>query len=226
MIKKWQVSLALVMIVLGVFLSSQFHTQQTITRELKYQKKEDLMALAMNLREKNLELMREEADLKNQLELLEKSANENSTLRQSIQAEIQKLDIALGLLPVQGQGITIIFPDSDPGVNNLVLLINELWNTGAEAIAVNDTRITDRTRFGIDRDTGLTTIDGQVISAPLIIKAIGPDTMYSGINLNGGILDKLKIYYSIKVEVKQADKIYIPAATTPPTLKFARPVKQ
>ncbi|MDD2569159.1 MAG: DUF881 domain-containing protein, partial [Clostridia bacterium] len=99
---------------------------------------------------------------------------------------------------------------------DLVDIINELRVTGAEAIAVNDVRITSYTSIGEGVDANnnaIITINGSRLLTPVVIKAIGkPATLQEGLTFPGGIIDNLNTLYNIYPTIKQSEKLTIPAA--------------
>lgn len=210
MVKKWQISLAIAMMLLGILLSMQFKTRQTIVNDLKQQKTEDLQTTAANINSKNLDLVRQQAELKSQLENLRKNANEGQTLYQSLINDMDKMNIVLGTAPVKGSGIRItldvnVIPESIP------LIINDLWNSGAEAVAVNGTRVNYNTRFSEDK-YGLATINGNNIETPLVIEAIGPpESMATSVAIPGRELDTYKTRLDTPADIKQVDQLSLPA---------------
>lgn len=210
MVKKWQISLAIAMMLLGILLSMQFKTRQNIVNDLKQQKTEDLQTTAANINSKNLDLVRQQADLKSQLENLRKNENEGQTLYQSFVSDMDKMNIVLGTAPVKGSGIRItldvnVIPDSLP------LIVNDLWNSGAEAIAVNGIRVNNNTQFSKDK-YDLPTINGNNIETPLIIEAIGPpDNMATSVAIPGRELDTYKTQFKTPADIKQVDQLSLPA---------------
>lgn len=220
MIKKWQISFAIILMLLGILFSFQFRTQQNILSDLKEQKTEDLLVMVDNLDSKNSELIRQQTELKLQLDILKKSSNEGQLLAQSLNKDMSNMDIALGIKPVTGNGIIItidyyIDPDQLPSI------INDLWNSGAEAISVNDIRINYKSTFSNDKN-GLATINNITLAAPLIIKAIGPpDKMARSTNMPGRDLNWINVWVG-PVDIKQVDTIELKAVDKPPTFNVAK----
>ena len=93
-------------------------------------------------------------------------------------------------------------------------IINELKVSGAEAICVNDQRVSNRTKFAQGVSTGkefVITMDGQKLETPVVISAIGnPATLETGLTFPGGIVDNLK-HNGITPLVVQMENIVIPA---------------
>ena len=136
--------------------------------------------------EKDLEKVRKESASSNQTDKdMEKRIKENSKI--------------LGLTEVTGDGLTITI-DDNRSISNFVLnqnisdfivheqdilyIVNELWNSGADAISINGHRIVSTT--AILCDGNIVRINGEKTGAPLTIKAIGyPEGMYGALTRPG-----------------------------------------
>lgn len=146
--------------------------------------------------------------------------------------ELEQINAIGGLTNLKGEGITITLEDAeilDPNLlaedqivhdTDILKVVNELRASGSEAISINEQRIINTTAI---RCVGPTILVNDVkIGAPFVIKAIGnSDTLYSGMNLTGGILSVLK-NYNIKVEIKQNTEIQIPKYEGAVILKYAK----
>ena len=90
---------------------------------------------------------------------------------------------------------------------NLVAIINELKSAGAEAISINNKRITSST--AITCAGNVIQINGEKVGSPFIIKAIGSkDLLYGELNKNGGTLYKLK-KYGVLTDIKKMENVEI-----------------
>jgi len=140
------------------------------------------------------------------------------------QEKIELYETFLGMTDVKGQGVIISVSDND-GYNkqnsfasinasnylvhdgNLVAIVNELKAAGAEAISINDKRITDKT--AITCAGNVIQVNGEKVGSPFVIKAIGQkDLLYGEITKNGGTIYKLK-KYGVITEIKKNDNIEI-----------------
>ena len=128
----------------------------------------------------------------------------------------------LGLTEVTGPGFIINLDDnrqinssevlnvSDYLVHegDLTYIINELFNAGADAIAINDQRITSKT--SILCDGNIIRINGEMVSVPITIKAIGyPERLDYALNRPGGYLEILA-NAGVQVYVQKSDKVTLP----------------
>lgn len=136
-------------------------------------------------------------DLEKKEEELERarqeSTKENSRLTE-LQKELEEANTLLGLTEIHGSGIVLTLKDNE-GLSmkeagndlssalihdeDLRQILNELKNTGAEAISVNGQRIVSTT--AINCSGAIITINGVKVNSPFEIKAIGNIASLSGI---------------------------------------------
>lgn len=150
--------------------------------------------------------------------------------------ELQKYKMLMGLVELEGPGITMRLDDStlrsatnDPEeIESLILhdydlqrVVNELRVAGAEAISLNGQRIVERTAI---RCVGpVAHVNNVPIGTPYQITAIGdPQVLRSGLTIRGGIVDWLKTL-GFPVDLKALPKVRVPAYTGPVELRHASP---
>ena len=90
---------------------------------------------------------------------------------------------------------------------DVLSVINELKNAGAEAISINDQRLVSTS--AIVCDGNVIQINGQKIGAPFEIKAIGLSEQLAALSRPGGYLSILQDY-GIGTEVVKSKNITIP----------------
>lgn len=203
-------------------ISQNYEENQLRAEVLKYKEKYDNKFKELENAEKNLEKEREKATSNN--EELEK-----------IEENIKKGNKVLGLTEVTGPGVTITLNDSQ-NLNNVLnisdalvhdvdvlAVINELKNAGAEAISINDQRLVPTT--GITCGGNIIDINDEKVGAPFTIKAIGLPEQLAALERPGGYLNLLKEKYSIVAELKREKSITIPKYTGVINFKFAQNVK-
>jgi uncharacterized protein YlxW (UPF0749 family) len=108
----------------------------------------------------------------------------------------------LGKVKVKGQGVSVQLSDGayDPhedNINNYLVpehhvfkVVNELYISGASAIAINGQRLTSHSY--IICNGPVITVDGIQHPAPFVITAIGdPEVLTAALNLTGGVKDQL-----------------------------------
>lgn len=162
-----------------------------------------------------------------QLHELEKNAGDTAQdIAPELRDQLTEYKIMAGLLPVKGPGVSFTVSDSTKDVPNgtdpafyiahdldLRMLVNELFAAGAEAISINDQRITTTT--GIICIGPTVMINGQRVTAPFEFNVIGnPQILTASLEIKGGVIDVLSNpengrYLSISPR-KQSPAITIP----------------
>ena len=167
-------------------------------------------------------LYKELEDKEKQLEQVRLSAatkNQNDTENEM---EIKNNQTLLGLTEVSGQGF-IIQLDENREINSeevlnisdylvheedLLYIINELFNSGADAISINDQRIVSTT--SVLCDGNIIRINGKMVGVPITIKAIGfSKRMEFALTRPGGYL-QMMADGGVKVTVQTSDEVTIP----------------
>ncbi|MGB9886130.1 MAG: DUF881 domain-containing protein [Moorellales bacterium] len=223
---RWQLLLAVVMFFLGLMLSVQFKAQQALSTALEYQSTETLVAMWKDLNAKKELLQKELEQLQTQETSLGQQSFAGKNAKEELQRELVKLKTATGLVAVSGPGITVTLSGDSPVIAlDLVDLINELWASGAEAIAVNGHRINALSAVGETRvgDEYFLTLDGRRLFYPIVIQALGdPDTLEKGLTFPGGLIDNFNTLYAIYPRIEKHERLQLPPA---PVInwRYARP---
>jgi uncharacterized protein YlxW (UPF0749 family) len=205
---------SVVALLLGLLAATQFRSQDVYSRSLQLETPSSLTTVIANLSERNNELRNEIFDLRRDLEDAQSSvASGKGTLSEG-ERQVARLRVFAAQSPVSGPGIAIRIEGSfdERAMSDLV---NELRNAGAEAIAVNDTRIGPRTYFSATVDRSLA-IDGRPMRGPWTVRAIGaPDVVYVAMTRTGGIIGQFElIYRNSRFVVSKETTLALPALTT------------
>lgn len=191
-------------------------------------KENELRDAVLKAKEKYDNLYEELERMEEQLEIERTNATQNNTELEQLENEIKQGNKILGLSEVTGYGITITANDnqkislnswmSDPNWllvhdTDLINIVNELRNAGAEAISINDQRILTTT--AIECDGNVVRINGEKVAAPFEIKAIGLPEALASIDRFGGYTNYLREerFLDVKVEPANKEKITIPKYT-------------
>ena len=99
------------------------------------------------------------------------------------------------LVDVYGEGVVVTLSDNEQQkikASDLIVLINELKYGGAEAISINDIRITNDTEIAFIDNSYIIIGSEQRISSPYVVKAIGNITYLSSVLSlkDSGFIDK------------------------------------
>ena len=115
-----------------------------------------------------------------------------------VDTELQQVNISLGKTDLEGKGIEVVIRETNNEdvskitADDLIIIVNALRLSGAEAISINDERILNMTDI-VEINQAYIKINGQRILAPYVIKAIGDQSyLESGLIGNGGYVDEMK----------------------------------
>lgn len=223
--KSLHISVSIVLVILGIIIALQFKTQQEIFNSLDMQDPEDLAAMLKSMEVKREQLDEALAQLEQQQADIARQAAAGKSLVQSVIDDLERLKLVSGLVPVKGPGISITITEDNPILYlDLVDLVNELWASGAEAIAINDHRIIATTPITSEHSesTSYLAVNGERLLFPIIIKAIGdPHTLEKGLTFSGGLLENLQTLYSIYPQLQQKEELILPAVKKTPSFSFA-----
>lgn len=172
------------------------------------------------------------ATTRNQINSLQAAALSQQS-QGGLTAELTKLELAAGTVPVIGPGLVLTIDDAetktepgDPGVNprsatgpdqgkviatDLQIIVNGLWEAGAEAISINGHRLTSRAAIRSAGEAIL--VDYRPLSRPYVIKAIG-DRGALGVefadNSGGSYLQSLTNNYKVRSNIQSRESVFVP----------------
>ena len=191
-------------------------------------KENELRDAVLKAKEKYDNLYEELERMESQLETERTNSTQNNTELIELENTIKQGNKILGLSEVTGHGLIITVDDNDKISLNewlfdpnylivhdtdLINIVNELKNAGAEAISINEQRIV--TTSAIECDGNVIKINGVKLGAPFEIKAIGfPETLIN-IDRFGGYTQYLSEERFVNVSIQKWDKekITIPKYT-------------
>ncbi|MFQ5875294.1 MAG: DUF881 domain-containing protein [Dehalococcoidia bacterium] len=201
-----RLSLTVVCLLLGVLLVAQFRTQRGITTALLAASSTDQALIINNLVESNTELREEVEALRSQL--LRYQEADGQGVLQTLVNELNRIKIVNGLIEVSGPGVQVCI-DGRISVLDMQDMVNELRNTGAEAMAVNGQRLIVSSVIASD-DRGMI-VNGVRISEPYIFQVIGhQETMAGALTRKGGLIALLEARYEgLDITVSKRDKIIL-----------------
>ncbi len=112
---------------------------------------------------------------------LEESRSQVVADQRETNARLRRLQVATGYVPVTGPGVRIVLDDAPGGDvtqvvrdEDLALLVDGLWSAGAEAISINDQRLTALSAI---RNVGPAVhVNSRPVNPPYTVQAIG-DTL-------------------------------------------------
>ncbi len=150
---KWIPTLTAMCLLLGVFLSWEFQLQATIKEATADQRVETMVSLITNLESENAALETQLATVRQETDTIIMNSSSSETQLAEQQHRLTQLQIRTGLTALEGPGVTVTLDDNkniligdDPNryvihYENLLFVVNDLRNAGAEAISINGQRI-------------------------------------------------------------------------------------
>lgn len=170
-------------------------------------------------------------ELEKKLEVARADSTNNNEQAQENQEELKKINTYLGLTDVVGEGLIITIKDNSTGNiitasndiihdTDLMEIVNELKNSGAEAISINGQRIVQTT--AINCVGSVVQINGEKVGSPFEIRAIGSQSLLLQVDRPGSYLYYMKNNSMIPYEIKKSDSVEIPKYTGVLTTKLLR----
>lgn len=133
----------------------------------------------------------------------------------------RNLQILTGQVPVTGPGMVVTVVGGNVTVDSMLDTIEELRTAGAEAIAINNTRLT-ASSFIQAAATGLL-VDGTVMSGPYTLRVIGDPTLLSAAMVFAeGPKAQLEAN-GAAVNIQTSDKVQIMAVASAGSTQFIQP---
>jgi uncharacterized protein YlxW (UPF0749 family) len=217
-----QISLFAVALLIGILLVGQLRSQARPT-EISSLPAQELSQLVDTLSERNRGDSLALADLRETLREYGVVGSQGQSALDVSREDLRRITAFGGLAAVEGQGIVL---DVQGALDSIALndLLNELRNAGAEALAVDEVRITHRS-VAVQGPTSLL-IDGVEIGSSFQLRAIGsPDGLLSTIERPGGIIAQLQQFIDASIVARQSDQIALPATLDSLEPQVAQPVE-
>lgn len=217
-----QFSLFVVAGIIGVLLVGQLRSQAPAI-ELSSLSAQELSQLIETVSSRNVELSDALADLREQIRSYELAQVQGQSTLDLTESELERIAAFAGLRAVEGQGVilTVAGPFDATAVNDLIY---ELRGAGADAIAVDDIRITASSVATLG--TGVIEIDGVALGPTIEIRAIGsPDGLESTLLRPGGLLTLLEQSIDAQFQIERRTDLELPATRRDLAPQAARPVE-
>jgi|YelNatPaOPRAMG01_1025707.scaffolds.fasta_scaffold161519_2 uncharacterized protein YlxW (UPF0749 family) len=215
-----RLGLTVVCFLLGVGLVAQLRARRGQTQPTSVLSA-DQSALLGSLVVTNAELRAEVQKLESEIQTYRQA--QERTVPQMME-DLERMRLVNGTVGVVGGGVEVRL-SSKVDVYSLQDIVNEVRNTGAEAISLNGIRLTIRTSLAGDDRT--ITVDGHPIEPPYVLQAIGdPNTMATALKRPGGQLQQTQASYpGLEVTVKTMARLVLPPVRDRKTFVLAQPVQ-
>ncbi|HZP96057.1 MAG TPA: DUF881 domain-containing protein [Candidatus Limnocylindria bacterium] len=221
----------------GLLVSLQWRTQQERSA-LTVRYNAPLLDAANSLQNEQNSLKAQLADLRAQLDEIQRGAASQSTASRDLQARIDELRGASGLTERTGDGVVVTLDDArstSPGQaanvdksichsTDLTDIINAAWRGGAQAIAVNEERIVGSSSVYCVGSTIM--VNGRLMSPPFSVVVIGPQNdllaAYDDPNELRDIKQRRDVY-GLGFRVARATSLKVPAYGGALNIRYAEP---
>ncbi len=231
----WVIPVSILGVVLGIMFTSAWVTQQNRPTRLGLTdpSQEQRIALGpIDLQQKNAQLAQEVARLRDEKTRLENSVATQTGSSKLLNQELQAAKEFACLTDVEGPGVVVTLRDSQKPVTEYVQdqiihdgdvlrVVNELWNAGANAISVNNNRVAPTTAIRCVGSTIL--VNNTPVASPIAVRAIGdPATLLGALNLPGGVLSEIRSTDPAMVQIDTVSEMTISAFTGSTQMKFSK----
>ncbi len=203
----------------GIIIQVNTTKKNTISSNVRISNS-DLRDEVLEWKEKYERVYAEFQKSENQLEeIRQQVAKGNNTFTEEEQ-ELKSINALLGLTDLTGEGIVVTVADNNNAnikdenlfeelVHNLDIIgiVNELKNSGAEAISINGQRVLSTT--AIDCAGAVITVNGEKINSPFVISAIGNKDLLNGITRPGSYIGFME-EGGVIVKIEKSDEVKIP----------------
>lgn len=216
--------LSLVCLVLGFMIAYSYQSTKTENEQSKitdkqWQRDLHLRNQLIEQEKLNRELQKELNQKQQQVLEIEKELSKEAQVFYNLAEDTEKYRMFLGKVKVKGSGVEVTLADGDydpkeKNINNYLVheqhvfkVINELYISGAAAIAINGQRLSNHSY--IECTGPVITVDGVQHPAPFVISAIGDqDVLTAALNLTGGIKDQL-VNDNITVKIEEKESVVL-----------------
>ncbi len=217
-----QLSLAFIALIIGLALVAQFRSQVRPT-ELTSLPVAELSTRIQTLSEGNAQLRVALGDQRDLLAEYQAAGAVGTSALDVSREELRRIRAYSGLAPVEGQGI-VVRVSGDLDTIALNDLLNELRNAGAEALAVNGTRIVAATV--VAQSASALEVDGTPLDRTFTLTVIGdPDGLVAALQRPGGIVTQLEQFVRATITVSPTDALRLPATDRDLVPEAATPVE-
>jgi uncharacterized protein YlxW (UPF0749 family) len=170
-------------------------------------------------------------------ELQRSAATDSQEVRRALEA-LDRLRTTAGIGPMAGPGLVVVLEDSSQAPRSAAeeadlliqdvdvqLVVNAMWEAGAEAVSVNGQRVVSTT--AIRRAGGSILVNYRAVDSPYRVAAIGnPDALRDGLE-DAGVARQYEVWhevYGLGFSVQVSSRIVAPALAATPDVRWARPM--
>lgn len=209
------ITVTIVCFALALVMSMQFKiVNETDITSIENMREAELRTELANWKSKYEDTNQKYEEVAKKIEEYKQNKQSNEKTEDLFDDELAQVNLLLGKTDVQGEGIEVTLRETDNeeiariNADDLLVIVNALKMSGAEAISINDQRIMNMTDI-VDINGSFIKINSQRILAPYIIKAIGNQSyLESALVGNGGHVDEMK-KIGQDVSINKSNKVKI-----------------
>jgi uncharacterized protein YlxW (UPF0749 family) len=234
-VSTWQATLFVALLVLGFLVAAQVRSE---TPRVRYttQERAPLIETALGLQAQQDVLQERILELRGGITDAERGSQGSSGAMRALNDDLLAARVAAGLVALEGSGLVLQVEDSlepvPPGGSapdylvsgrDIRTLVEELWLAGAEALAVNDERITPATAI-IDIG-GSILVNSAYLAPPYQVEALGPSDLYERLSASAGFRDFVAARahaFGIRLSFAEPSDLVVPAYAGNVTLRYGR----
>jgi uncharacterized protein YlxW (UPF0749 family) len=231
------VGISLVLLVFGFLVATGFVQERLRERELP-QRRRELTGLVQQRQETIRTLSQQVEDLSGRFSEVQVGAARNSRQLRALVRRTESFRPGAGVRALRGPGVIVQLSDSErlPVTRedvsdfriqdvDLQLVVNALWQAGAEGVSVNEHRVAAST--AIRAAGSVILVNYAAVSSPYRVAVLGnPDALKRRLEASE-IARRLDVWtqvYGLGFSVQRAADLRLPALSGFPELQWAAPV--
>jgi len=159
---------------------------------------------------------------------------DGEAVKEEIDKELEENNMALGKVAVEGEGVVITLSDADSSLftntfedqfklvhnTDMIQVLNDLKNGGAEAISINGLRIIGSTEVYCSGP--FLEVNGTKIAAPFSIKAIGNSQVIYDYMMSDENYLKSLMLRKLNVSISKSSDVEIPAVSVTESAEYLK----
>jgi uncharacterized protein YlxW (UPF0749 family) len=236
-IPSWQLTLGAALLVLGFLIAAQLAAEGPRVRYTT-QERSPLVETALGLQAQQDDLKSRIVALRGQIQDVEQQGAGAADVVRDLNDRLEESRIAAGLIPLTGTGIVLRLEDSSqpvaPGGNESDYLVSAadlravvalLWQSGAEAIAINAERVVGSTAI-VDIG-GSMLVNAAYVAGPYQVTALGPKDLFTRLSVQPGWAELVRTRsgsFGVGIAWAEPESVDIPAFAGSVNLRESRAV--
>ena len=230
-------TLVIICFILGFALTLQIksvYKNKSDVTNTEMARADQLQQMLNDAKQQNTVLLNQVDEYKSSLDNFRTEKAKTGDITKALNDQLTKTELMAGVTNVEGTGVVVTMKDSETTVptgensNNYIIhdidilqVLNELRDAGAEALSLNGERILATTEVRCAGNT--VSINNKRYSTPFIIRAIGqPDNLKSALLMKDGIVAMLGQWH-IDVTVESNPDIIITGYSGTTQYTYAKP---